>query len=555
MKKKFLLLSIIGLFSISGCNKKPENQQDPPIIPDPPTVEPEKNGQFYGGLVRGDKYTGYEFSKSENEIIKPTSGTGNIDIYSFNDFHGAIVERESGEYGKEIGLKRFATLYKDKSQQENTLIIDQGDTWQGSFESNYQHGALIQDVFSYAGVSLRTVGNHDFDWGLSQLESNVERTYNNTYIPCLAANVVDYDGTNNGTTQQSQLGKEYATFVLDNGVKVGVVGVLGETQITTICSQYVGNIAFTDHIQKVKEISDFLREDKDCDIVIASTHVGSGEITSEGLTNISPKTNKRYVDLVLGGHQHYNQNYTVDGVKFVQWSANGSDSGQIKLKYDFSTNQLIDEETTVNTLYPAYYEYHYKTIDPQIENMVDTYINSISEKREEVLNEHFTGTFDSEKMSRVMTEAIYDRVSKTHPELQFACCNSAREAFSKQILKFTDLYSCFPFDNQIILMDVSSNYALTYSIFNNFSYREDTSLNPTFGHTYKCAIVDYIALHQNPDRTFDKFPDAINGYEVFNDTDGEPPTYRDILHSYLLEHPDKIYNSSDYTPSNPHFVA
>ena len=520
----------------------------------PPDVEPDKNGQFYGGLVTNGQYTGYEFSKSKSEIAKPTSGVGNIDIYSFNDFHGAILEKEEGESGKEIGLKRFATLYKDKSQKENTLILDQGDTWQGSFESNYQHGALIQEVFTYAGVSLRTVGNHDFDWGLSYLQDNTERTVNGDYLPTLAANVFDYDGANIGTSQQSQLGKEYATFVLDNGIKVGVVGVIGDSQITSICSQLVSEIAFTSHVEKVKEISDFLRINKDCDVVIASTHEGSKDIYQMGLSEVSPISNKRYVDLVLGGHSHYDQEYTVDGVKYVQWSANGADSGYINLKYDFSTNQLIDSQTSVNTFYPAYYEHYYPTIDPVIEEMVDTYLDSISSKGEEVLSENFSGYFDSNAMARVMTEAIHDRVSKTYPDLDFACANYARTYFNGTTLTYSDLYKCFPFDNQIILMDVSSNYGL-YSISDNFSYREDTSLEPTFGSSYKCAILDYVALHQNEERSFDRFPDAANGYEVFNDTSGDPPTYRDILYSYLKEHPDKLYNASDYQADNPHFVG
>ena len=521
----------------------------------PEEDDPTKNGQFYGGLVEGGQFSGYEFSKSKDEIVKPSSGFGEINVFAFNDFHGAILKQTTSE-GDETGLKQIGTFYKEKSQEDNTLIFDQGDTWQGSFESNYQYGTLIQDVFTYAGVTARTVGNHDFDWGQDRLAANTSRTYSDDYIPCLAANVYDWHDGVNGSTQQSQLGREYCTYVLDNGIKVGVVGVIGEDQITSICSQLVNNITFKSYVEKIKEISDFLRNEKDCDVVIASTHEGSSYARSDGLTEISPSTGKRYVDLVLGGHQHYRQQYTVDGVKFVQWNSNGVNTGKVTLKYDFSTNELVDNDTTVDTYYSSYYDTYYPVCDPVIADMVDTYVSSLDSVANEVLSTNFSGSFDTGSLARLMTEAIYDRVSKTIPDVQFATTNFARTSFSGSTFTYRDLYKCFPFDNQIIIMDVSSSVGV-YSITDNYSYREDTDLYPTYDDDkkYKCAVIDYVALHQNSHRSYDKFPDANSGFTVFNDTLGDPPIYRDILYSYLKANPTKSFNANNYTTDNPHFVG
>ena len=514
-----------------------------------PSVDPPdpKNGEFYGGLVEGEDYTGYEFSKSTSEIDKPSSGIGEMNIYGFNDFHGSVIKQ-----GTEAGLKQIGTYFKEKSQENNSLIFDQGDTWQGSFESNYQYGAIIQDVFTYAGVTARTVGNHDFDWGLSHLESTINRKVDGDYMPCLAANVYDYEGGVNGTVQQSQYGKEYCTYVLDNGIKVGVVGVIGEDQITSICSQLVSTICFTNYVNKVKEISDFLRTEKDCDVIIASTHEGSSDAQTDGLTAVSSVSGKRYVDLVLGGHEHYNQEYTVDGVKYVQWSSNSKNAGKVTLKYDFATNSLVDEDTTVNTYNSTWFNTYYSTIDPVIDDMVDDYLDDIGSVANEELSTKFSGSFDTYSLARLVTEAIYDRVSKTIPQVQFAISNYAREGFSGTTFTYRDLYKSFPFDNQIILMDVSSSRGIS-SIKYNYSYRDDTSLNPTTGNTYKCAIIDYVAVHQDETRSFDNFPEASGGYTVFNDTSGDPPNYRDILYAYLKANPSKSFNAEDYTSSNSHF--
>ena len=594
MKKRNLLVSLIALFALSGCEvldnffapseKTPieekeskeennnqidnnqnennnddekeddnhddgttddENQKEELPNHEPPTIKT-KVGEFYGGVVENENYVGYEFSKSEESISRQKNGKGEIDIYAFNDFHGAVLETEN-----EVGLKRLGSFFKAKSQENNTLILDQGDTWQGSFESNYQYGAIVQDVFNYAGVSLRTVGNHDFDWGLSHLEETNNRKLGDDYIPCLASNVFDYENGINGDIQQSNYGKEYATFILDNGLKVGVVGVIGSSQITSICSQLVETICFTNHVEKAKEISDYLRVEKKCDIVIASTHESSANMYYSNLSDVSPVSNKRYADLVLSGHAHNKQDYTDNGVKFVQWDSNGQSTGLIKLVYDFENNELIHNETSVETYYPNYLRTYYPSINPTINEMIDDYLEATTPFAEEVLSTNFSGYWSTTNLGNLMCEAIYDSVKNAGISVDFAVCNYARQAFNKSEFTFGDLYKCFPFDNQIILMDVSDSYA-QQNIDWNESYRENTSTVPVPGVPCRIAVIDYLGLHQNENRQYDKFVGATN-LEIYKDENDEPLIYRNILKDFLLKNSTKQFNSSDYSSSNPHF--
>lgn len=556
MKKKFIILTTISVLSLSGCtffdkvvsffkkDKQTDVVEELPVRDDK-TEEKKQIGEFYGGVVNSGRYVGYEFSKSLCDLVKPTSGVGEINIVAFNDFHGAVLET-----GYESGLKQFGTYFKAKSKEKNTLILDQGDTWQGSFESNYKYGAIVQDVFNYAGVSLRTLGNHDFDWGLDHLVETSNRKLDDDYIPVLGANVFDYKDGKNGKLQQSQYGKEYATFVLDNGIKVGIVGVIGESQITSICSQLVDTVCFTNHIQKIKDISDFLRTDKNCDIIIASTHESSADMTGHGLADISPKTNKRYTDLVLSGHAHYQQEYSEKGIKFVQWDSNGETTGTIKMKYDFATNTLTDSETNVTTYNKHYLNVYYSEIEPTINKMVDDYLKETEPIASEVLNTNFTGQWNTSSLGCLMSESIYNSVKNAGISVDFAVCNYARDSFSDNEFTYGDLYKCFPFDNQIILMDVSSDRSCN-SISHNQSYREDTSKIPSPGFTYRIAVVDYIGLHQNENRQYDYFPDATN-VEVYK-VNGEPLLYRNILKDYLKANSAATFDANNYNSSNPHF--
>ena len=68
--------------------------------------------------------------------IEPPGRYSTIDIYATNDFHGSVEETD--DY---MGLKKWATYLKDKGERDNTLLIDQGDTWQGSIYSNYNRNS------------------------------------------------------------------------------------------------------------------------------------------------------------------------------------------------------------------------------------------------------------------------------------------------------------------------------------------------------------------------------------------------------------------------------
>ncbi|MBR4377668.1 MAG: bifunctional metallophosphatase/5'-nucleotidase [Bacilli bacterium] len=557
MKKKAILLSILSLFVLSGCNffdtvlgwfkkKEPTQEQQDNEDSDAGYIDTKRVGEFYGGVVINDKYNGYEFSRSKTKIEKPTEGTGVINIYAFNDFHGAVKANYS-----EPGLKTIGTFFKEKSQQQNTLILDQGDTWQGSLESNYEYGAIVQDVFNYAGVSLRTVGNHDFDWGLNHLESTNNRKLGDDYIPTLAANVFDYIYGYNGGTQQSQCGMEYATFILDNGIKVGVVGVIGEDQITSICSNLVSSVCFTNHFQKAREISDYLRIEKNCDVIIVSAHESAANLTSPELCSVSPVSHKRYADLILGGHSHYQQEYTIDGVKCVQWDSNGESTGYIKLNYDFKNNCVLDDSTRVQTYSASYLRSNYSVIEETIDKMVDDYLKITDELAFEVLSNNFTSSFDTTSLANLMSEAIFDAVKTAGYTIDFAVTNYARTGFYDIEFTYGDLYRSFPFDNQIILMDISSQTSIN-SLSHNMTYREDTTIKGDSGQ-HRIAVIDYIGLHQNNHRQYDYFPDATN-LEIFNPGGGEnPPIYRNILKDYLKNNTTKVFSSDDYSSSNAHF--
>ena len=184
--------------------------------------------------------------------------------------------------------------------------------------------------------------------------------------------------------------------------------------------------------------------------------------------------------------------------------------------------------------------------------MVDDYLATTQPISEEVLSTNFSGNFTNTIFANLMAEAIYYSAKSLGKTIDFAICNSARSGFNGTTLTYRDLYKSFPFDNQIILMDVSSDGAIQTMDYNE-TYRENTCLVPTAGNTYHVAVIDYLGLHQNQYREYNYFPEVEN-FEVLCNSNNEPLIYREVLKDYLKKNPDKEFSASDYTSSNPHFT-
>lgn len=527
MKNKFFLITIASILSISlfSCSK---TNKDNPENPEPTQ----------------DEFEGYEIGN--DKANRPTSGIQPIYVYGINDFHGAIKED-----ARQMGLGYLGSFMKSKTSNPNTLFIDSGDTWQGSLESNYNKGKLINEVFENAKLSARSAGNHDFDWGVDVLASNVK----DADFPNLAANVYDYnwDSKTVGQNQQKQLGKSYATYVLDNGLKVGIIGTIGEEQITSISTQLVKNISFTDQHKKIKDISDFLRTKKHCDIIIASSHSSYDQMNANTLTRVSNVSNKRYVDLVLNAHTHRNESYKVNDVYFTQFGGYGELIGEVTLYYNFSSNQLVDSSTNIKTYSSSNVkqELSYK-IDGEIKEIVDRYDAETKNLGSQVLSTNFDGSFfSSEQLPNLMAEAIYKEATNEGFTVDFAYTNYARASHYSSTMTYSDLYNIFPFDNSVPIIKVKGREAANMLRFKNNIYKVDPSISINYNDTYTVACLDYLAFHCDSLRDYDNFPD----FEVVDylKKDDDVYIYRDILKDYLLANPEKTFDSIYYSFNNPIF--
>jgi len=138
--------------------------------------------------------------------IRP--GTPEAYAFSSNDF--AQLARE---YGKVGGIAHLATLIKAvrAERPSNTILIDNGDTWQGSFTSLKTKGADMVKAQNALGVDVMTA-HWEFTYGEDRVKELIEKLN----FPFLAGNVRD-------TEFEEPVFESHAYFER-NGVKVAIIG-------------------------------------------------------------------------------------------------------------------------------------------------------------------------------------------------------------------------------------------------------------------------------------------------------------------------------------------
>ena len=84
-----------------------------------------------------------------------------LTIVGTNDIHGQILPAEGR--GGMAAMSGYVEALR--ATRDEVLLIDTGDMWQGTFESNINEGAAVTEIFNEMGFIAAAVGNHEFDFG------------------------------------------------------------------------------------------------------------------------------------------------------------------------------------------------------------------------------------------------------------------------------------------------------------------------------------------------------------------------------------------------------
>lgn len=222
-----------------------------------------------------------------------------VRVIETTDFHGAVLstakDRRSGRgVGGTVNLA--AHIQKLRAENpEGTVIVDGGDTFQGSMLSNLQYGRPVVEQMNQLGYTAHAIGNHDFDWSADTLKARVMQMK----FASLGANVLERKSGKRPWWVRSD------TLVARRGVQVGILGLayVGTPRVTLASN--VAHLRFADDSATSASIVPRLRK-SGAAIVVAVGHIpGETDSTRKVRGDIARLARGvRGVDAWLGGHSH-----------------------------------------------------------------------------------------------------------------------------------------------------------------------------------------------------------------------------------------------------------
>ena len=171
-----------------------------------------------------------------------------LSVVSTNDVHGALLPVD-GNRGLALFGGYVANLREAREQDGGfVLLIDAGDMWQGTLESNSSEGASIVAAYNALEYDAAAIGNHEFDFGPvgaaatpadadADARGALKLRATEAEFPLLAANLIDQN-----TGQPVDWPNVQPSVIIERGdIRIGILGLIADNAlISTIAANVQG---------------------------------------------------------------------------------------------------------------------------------------------------------------------------------------------------------------------------------------------------------------------------------------------------------------------------
>ncbi|HHX78988.1 MAG TPA: bifunctional metallophosphatase/5'-nucleotidase [Acholeplasmataceae bacterium] len=400
-----------------------------------------------------------------------------ISMYGVNDLHGAIFE-ENGE----PGIAKISTYLKEKraENEEGTLIFSAGDMFQGTAVSSLTKGRVVVDAMNEIGFDAMGIGNHEFDWGISDIEKFLDgdAETNKMNFPLLGANIIE-----KATGEAVPFTKPY-TVIEKAGLKIGVVGAIGDYQETSILTSIIAPYEFTDTYAALVRNIKILRESEHCDIVVALVHDDTSAI-NEKLALL--KGNER-IDAIFNGHTHRYYAYETSrdndvALPVVQSGSNGNYVGVINLVYDYDLKKVVTVSAeNVNVARRSLKD------DKAILNIFKDYQSYIDIANEKLGKAGMQ--IDKGDFTQWAVKALQEENNADAAFINSGGIRSGFPLYSGSEVTYGSIFKMMPFDNKIVITYLTGS-EIKAQLSNLVSHVKD-GLELDDNKVYKVATIDYV---------------------------------------------------------------
>ena len=224
------------------------------------------------------------------------NGLKKITILHTNDVHSHIDPFPKNDPLNPNGggvIARANLINLVKKDNPHTLVLDAGDVFQGTPYFNFFGGELELKLMSKMGYNASTLGNHEFDNGMEKL-SKVLKHANFSFL--------NSNYTLKNTPLENKI-KSHEIFNI-NGIKIGVFGLGIELEGLVEKKLYKG-VKYLNPIEISKDISDDLKYNHNCDLIICLSHLGFSYSKDKNIMcDLILAKQTKNIDLIIGGHTH-----------------------------------------------------------------------------------------------------------------------------------------------------------------------------------------------------------------------------------------------------------
>jgi S-sulfosulfanyl-L-cysteine sulfohydrolase len=216
------------------------------------------------------------------KVAKIPSGSADAYALTYLDF-----EQAAQRYGKVGGFAHLATLVKQlRASRPGALLLDGGDTWQGSATSLWTKGQDMVDACKLLGVDIMT-GHWEFTYGMDRVKEIVDKEL---------AGRTEFLAQNVKTTDFGDPVFKPYTLRTINGVPCAIIGQAFPYTPIANPRYMVADWEFGIQDQNMQKMVDEVRA-KGAKVVVVLSHNGM-DVDLKMATRVSG------IDAIMGGHTH-----------------------------------------------------------------------------------------------------------------------------------------------------------------------------------------------------------------------------------------------------------
>ncbi len=253
-----------------------------------------------------------------------SAGPSCVEILSLSDLHGRVS-----------ALPRIAAGIAPIRARAPSLLLDAGDSAQGTVEASLSQGDAVVAGLTALGVDAAALGNHDLDFG----QAAARRRIAAAPYPTLAANLRD---ARTGRMPEWANLEGARIFRPPGGPVVGVFGLSTPSTPRQTMPANTAGLRFGKLAKEAERQARDLRA-AGAELVVGLVHAGGScreHAPADDLSSCDPRSElfslaralpAGLVDALVGGHTHGYLSHRVNGVAMLQAGSTGQAVGWLTL--------------------------------------------------------------------------------------------------------------------------------------------------------------------------------------------------------------------------------